>query len=352
MNKKVLIDLHNLKNLRKGFGQYALHLARELSNQQTQGIELTYLVPWQFYRKFGSHLNYRIIKPGDRRRKLEGNFDIFHGLTQLTPFDVKENNKARIFTIHDAIFAHFDRDNHTTKRLYRELQQRIDQADGIVFISMFTKNLVLNKFDIVDRLKTKVIYNGNPLPKHIKASLEPDSPTSGFLFSMGELRGYKNISSLIKMLQFLPESIKLVHAGRSKKAPKEELLKLAKSLRLEHRIRLLGSVSEKTRSKLYREALAYVHPSKVEGFGLPVVEALSVGLPVICSELTALPEVGGIAAAYWTHFEPEYMAEVVMQELDRFYADTHTNADINRAQANKFDWNEAAREYVSFYQEF
>jgi glycosyltransferase involved in cell wall biosynthesis len=92
---------------------------------------------------------------------------------------------------------------------------------------------------------------------------------------------------------------------------------------------------------------AFVFPSISEGFGLPVLEAMFFGKPVILSTYTSLPEIGGSAAFYFQNFEAEHMQQVLLNALDDYKKENRSN-EIRR-RALLFDWEESAKQYLQVY---
>jgi glycosyltransferase involved in cell wall biosynthesis len=110
----------------------------------------------------------------------------------------------------------------------------------------------------------------------------------------------------------------------------------------------LGSLADADVRALYQEALAFVFPSAYEGFGLPLLEAMAAGTPVICSSLTALPEVAGDAALYIKDFSPEEIATLMLKvagsaDLRRIFVEK------GRERVRQFTWQETARRTVQIY---
>ena len=113
-------------------------------------------------------------------------------------------------------------------------------------------------------------------------------------------------------------------------------------------VRCLGYVDDAGLSALYRRARGLVFPSWYEGFGLPVLEALGHGCPVICSDRTSLPEVGGAAVRYIDPAAPETIA-AAMLAVEEGPRDPLVEASLR--QAAKFSWADAARKTLRFYEE-
>src|SRR5215475_13738832 len=109
----------------------------------------------------------------------------------------------------------------------------------------------------------------------------------------------------------------------------------------------LGRLPDAELVYLYRRALALVFPSKYEGFGLPVVEAMMLGCPVICSPVASLPEVGGNAALF-TDLKPEDYLKA-MRQVSREVSLRNELIEKGLAQAANFSWNKCAREMLEVY---
>jgi glycosyltransferase involved in cell wall biosynthesis len=114
------------------------------------------------------------------------------------------------------------------------------------------------------------------------------------------------------------------------------------------RLNLLGTITENEKAWYLNNCRAFVHPSKAEGFGLPVIEAMSVGKPVFLSNLTSLPEIGGEAAFYFSSFEEDHMQEVFNLGMHRY--NSNGMVDLIRKKGKEFDWEKSAVKYLQVYQ--
>jgi glycosyltransferase involved in cell wall biosynthesis len=168
-----------------------------------------------------------------------------------------------------------------------------------------------------------------------------------FLLSVAQKQPHKNLSSLIRALAKLDDDVELVLAGAS--APHEaELRALADRLELADRVRFLAWVTNADLAGLYEAAAGFVLPSFLEGFGLPVLEAMQHGTPVACSNRSALPEVAGDAALL---FDP-YDQESVTGAIRRLLGDEKLRADLVRRgyeQAGRFTWEQTAAGTLAGY---
>lgn len=109
-----------------------------------------------------------------------------------------------------------------------------------------------------------------------------------------------------------------------------------------------GAISNEEKYWLLQNTTAFLFPSLAEGFGLPVVEAMSAGVPVFLSDLTSLPEIGGAEAYYWSGFEPEHMIKVMEDGLQHF-AETPGHSEKLIKRSTMFSWGNAAKNYLDFY---
>jgi glycosyltransferase involved in cell wall biosynthesis len=150
-------------------------------------------------------------------------------------------------------------------------------------------------------------------------------------------------------MRAFPE-MKLVLAGPGDHPYAAEVRRAAVEAGVGSRVLIPGVVDEPTKRRLYENARALLFPSLSEGFGLPVVEAMSVGTPAFLSRLTSLPEIGGDAAYYFDSFDPDSMIDTIRKGLADF--DAHPERpDELRAHAAQFSWTSAARGYWALYDE-
>jgi len=170
-----------------------------------------------------------------------------------------------------------------------------------------------------------------------------------YLLHVGSHRPHKNLGRLLDawaVVRERPAALSsLVFAGRPEPRDRE----LAKKLRHRDDVVVLGEVGESDLPALYTGATAFVLPSLVEGFGLPVLEAMACGVPVACSRTSSLPEVAGDAAVY---FEPSDVGAIV-EALARL-EDAGLRTDLGergRRRAASFTWDETARRTLEVYRE-
>ena len=131
---------------------------------------------------------------------------------------------------------------------------------------------------------------------------------------MGSIEARKNILLVVKALPYLPDDVKLVIVGRHTPYT-DEVSTYAEKEHLSHRIRIMHGVSDEALPKLYAEAEAFVYPSRYEGFGIPIIEAISCGLPVVACTGSCLEEAGGPDSLYVDPDDAQAMAQAIRQVL-------------------------------------
>ena len=217
-----------------------------------------------------------------------------------------------IVTVHDlAVFLHPEFGAITdviTERLL--LKKSCRSADRIIAISQATKNDIKKYLGVRDE-KISVIYNGDspytgktPSYKNIEQDEVLDRwnlKEKEFFLFVGTIEPRKNIETIVKAFEKFKEKTsylkKLVLVGKSG-WKNSKIYNLIENSKFSKDIVLTGYVTEMEKECLYRNASALVFPSFHEGFGFPIVEAMSVGIPVITSRISSMPEVGGDAAIY------------------------------------------------------
>lgn len=247
-----------------------------------------------------------------------------------------------ILTIHD-LNALYEQTQFGTGDFYKNnLQKKIDRADVVTFISEFTKSEVEKNFDLKSK-RLKVIYNGISLGA--RASKPPLVPEGKFLFTVGTVLPKKNFHVLIEMMKRLPD-YKLVIAGSTFHSYAKDMIYRISNERLNDRVFLVGTINEEEKLWYYQNACAFVFPSLLEGFGLPVAEAMSQGLPLFLSSKTSLPEIGGPDAFYFENFEATHMRDVFLEGMKSFNEDKKF---LLIQRSKMFDWKKAADDYLKLY---
>ncbi|MBK9381889.1 MAG: glycosyltransferase family 4 protein [Chitinophagaceae bacterium] len=225
------------------------------------------------------------------------------------------------------------------------LQRLINRADVIVCISEYSKKDVLQHCDIKSK-PLFVIHNGSNLLQKPELTLGSYKPQKPFLFSIGVIHRKKNFHVLLPLLQ--QNTMELLIAG---KHDDENYLSFiqnkSKELGVQDNVHLLGRVTENEKSWYFNNCSAFAFPSISEGFGLPVVEAMSCGKPLFLSDRTALPEIGGDVSFYFHDFNAEHVRQVFHDGMELYNANGLRKKI--KARSYNFNWHKAAREYLEVY---
>ncbi|MCF2500380.1 glycosyltransferase family 4 protein [Dyadobacter chenhuakuii] len=344
--KRVLVTFDSMKDLNCGYFSFGKGLGDAIVNCNENKYDLSYYIfkqnPYLFENKvrfiYFSKVHKFYFPAKDK-------FDIVHLTDQTCRLRPANVNAKRILTVHDLNKIHLGFSNNNSIRRYlSRLQSRINSCDRIVTISKFVANDIETFFPEA-RGKISVIYNG--VDKLITAHdhVPVFCPTNEFIFTIGLL-------SIQKGFQYLPalltgNNYDLIISG-IETPHKEVILRAAAKYNVKSRVYITGPISEKDKAWYYKNCSAFVFPSRAEGFGLPVIEAMQFGKPVFLSKFTSLPEIGDKHAYYFDNFEDKHMQEVFNVGMADFLQRNCAN-EIKR-YADCFTWDRAAKAYLSLYE--
>ena len=309
-------------------------------------------LPFSRYGKFlpfaYSHLLLAAFLTRDR-------LDVFHATANVMPLSY---GRPTVVTIHDlAIYEHpewFPSQIASTRLL---VPQTIKKAAGIIAVSKATKRDLLNLFNVSAKKVTVV-------PEAADTALLKLRDRSAdvrrvyklpprYICYVGTIDPRKNLTILIQTWQRLvklrPAAVKgvaLVIAGGAGYRG-EEILDQIKTLKKSF-VRYLGYVPHNHKVKLMQEAAAFVFPTRYEGFGLPVLEAMQLGTPVITTKVSSIPEITGPAALLTEPDDVDALAEHIRQVLIR-PALAKKLSRAGKQQAKLFSWKRVARETLAVY---
>jgi len=249
-----------------------------------------------------------------------------------------------VVTVHDLSFEHMPwlmgrRDRMLFRRFVPASARR---ADRVLAVSEHTKHDLAEQYGISEE-KIVVTPNGVDAVFHPNGSAPERSP---YVLFVGGIQPRKDPLAAIEALALLDSELDLVLVGAEKRGG-EEVRRTVQRLGLERRVVLAGHVDHEELASLYRGAACLVFPSRYEGFGLPVLEAMASGTPVVAAAAGAVPEVAGDAAILVEPGDPEAIADGVrraLAERERFVA-----AGLERA--GRFSWAETARRTLAVYRE-
>ena len=249
---------------------------------------------------------------------------LFHGLSGELPFGIRKSGIKSVVTIHDLIFLrHPEFYNPIDVQIYKwKFRQTIKEADYIIAISECTKRDILEYGgNLVSEDKITLIYQScsprfNTSQNYKTSNL--NSKLGCYVLSVGSIEPRKNTMLALKALHHLPDDISLVLVGRHT-AYTDKLIQYARANGLEHRLHILHGVPDTDLPALYAGAECFVYPSVYEGFGIPIIEAISCGLPVVACTGSCLEEAGGPDSLYVAPNDAIGMANAIRRSLKGAY---------------------------------
>ena len=275
-----------------------------------------------------------------------GDYDVLQP-TGYNSYFLPYNNKPFVFIIHDIIPELFP---EYFPRDFCDIKERdllVKKAAHIVVPSYSTKRDVLAWWHL-DEQRVSVIPWGAPDITQISFNRQVDFP---YVLYVGERDRYKRFRYFVQeaseYLRHYPE-IHVVCTGKEFNRTEKEFLF---SLGLENRVHSMFVSSEDLFS-LYRFAICFVFPSQYEGFGLPILEAMACGCPVVLTNSSSFPEVGGDAAFYFEEYDNGHtnLSEILTELSTMSFDQRDVIAQKSIERANHFSWNETAKKYASVYQ--
>lgn len=240
---------------------------------------------------------------------------LYHGLSGELPINISKSGIKSIVTIHDLIFLrHPEFYNWIDVKIYAwKFRQTIREASHIVAISECTKRDII-ELGGVDERRISLVYQSCSPKFQRSASADRSGLPARYILSVGTIERRKNILLAVKALPYLPEDLSLVIIGRQTPYA-DEVKAYAKKHGLGHRVIMLHAVSNPELVPYYANAEAFVYPSIYEGFGIPIIEAISSGLPVVACTGSCLEEAGGPDSLYVAPDDAEGMAHAIMATL-------------------------------------
>jgi glycosyltransferase involved in cell wall biosynthesis len=348
--KKIILDCDLMKHPDSGLYHYCLNLGLEVKKilDKERSGKMAFYVPAAEVSSFGKNAQTIVEKINWRNtfKTFLWGCDIWHAPFQSGRIVPHNNKKVKVvLTIHDLNVLHEDKPEEERKNSLAHTQKLISRADAIVCISDFCKQDVLTNCD-VGNTPVYVIHNGTHRVASPSLNGVVYKPKRPFLFTLGYVNRKKNQHVLLPMLKHT--DMELVIAGKLDEPDYiSQMKEEAREMGIEERVHVLGPVSEKDKAWYFEHCQAFVFPSIAEGFGAPVVEAMSFGKPIFLSSKTSLPEIGGNAAFYFTDFAPLHMKNVFDRGMEEYQKKGMW--DVIKQRGRVFQWETKAREYVALY---
>lgn len=282
--------------------------------------------------------------------------ELYHGLSHELPSGIRTSGIRSVLTVHDLIFMRFPQYfGMVSRTIYlAKLRYACRISDRIIAISQRTKDDLIELLQ-VSATKIDVVYQGcdvafkTPCSEaHKQAVLKRYKISSPYLLSVGTIEERKNLLLLIKAMSQVDPNVKLVVIGKQKDYA--EVVKTAiHRYRLTERMIFLDHIDFADLPVFYQSAAAFVYPSRYEGFGIPILEALNSGTPVIAATGSCLEEAGG---PYSLYTDPDDHADLA-DKINRVLTDEqlrNTMITKGRAYAENFDDEKLAGQLMTVYQ--
>jgi glycosyltransferase involved in cell wall biosynthesis len=345
-----------MSTLNEGLGEYAMlfgeHLAsRAAALRGEHHVDLWFRLPRRLHGAFGPEVRYLEAQPLDRywRRPWlgPGRFDLWHSLHQHNPYQPPWRVGTVLSTVHDLNHLHGS-DERFRRKATRRLARVAAESDAFIAISRHTQADLAAAIGSAKPIK--VVLNGvrdltqvaPERPAALPAAVQPGR----YLFHLSRMAALKNPQALLDLMALRPQDT-LVMAGP--RAGESEAVASQVRERGLANVQVLFDVSQAEKTWLLAHCRAFLFPSLAEGFGLPPIEAMQFGRPVLLSDRTCLPEIGGPVAGYWHDFAPAAMSRVLDERLARADADPAGDAARTRAWAARYGWPRCIDEHVALY---
>jgi glycosyltransferase involved in cell wall biosynthesis len=366
----VYLDVSAAVNSRAGLGRYARSLTQALLAEMDAPPTLFYnrtaqaqtFPEWQGVPQRSIRLGYKpwrmAVWLGQIMRlsfaRLTPGATLFHATEHLL---MPLGDTPTVLTVHDLIFKLFPQHHRRLNYWYLNAAMPLfaHRADAIIAISQATKNDLIRHYGTPDN---KIIVVREAAAPHFR--VVPDSEVARvrakydlperFLLSVGTIEPRKNLSRLVESLARLrtyDRRLRLIVVG-AKGWLYDDFFARIEALNLKEAVRLLGYVPDQDLPAVYRAATIYVMASMYEGAGLPVLEAMACGAPVVSSRESSMPELGADVARYFNPYDVDHMTDVIREVLaDDYLRDEMAAAGPERAA--RFSWERAARETLAVY---
>lgn len=259
---------------------------------------------------------------GIKTQLKQDRLSIFHGLSNELPLSISKSGTKSIVTIHDLIFLRYPQfykwiDRHIYAYKYRKA---CENSDRIIAISEMTKRDIITYWKI-DEQKIDVVYQGCHPNFKLQASEKQKEEIrekyrlpQKYILNVGSIESRKNLLLIVKALEYIPDDIALIAVGK-RTSYTDTVEEYINSHQLNDRVHLLHNIPFQELPVLYQLAQLFVYPSFFEGFGIPIIEAIHSGIPVIAATGSCLEEAGGPDSIYINPNDEKELAEKINELL-------------------------------------
>ena len=251
--------------------------------------------------------------------------------------------RNKVMTIHDLSFLEnpkwFSKGYYWWYKIMTPLAVRTSKH--IITVSEFSKKEILRFYPFIKEKKISVVYNAadRNVFRHLPQNFTPEMP---FVLAVSSLDPRKNFMRLIEAFKDIKE-VSLYIVGSYNRVFTQQAGYTAS----QDNIRFVGRVPDKELVRLYNQATCFIFPSIYEGFGLPPIEAMNCGCPVLASDIPVLREVCGDAAIYFNPNDTESIQNAIQQFLKLDEEERKKLQDLGYKNAQRFSWEKSAQHIIS-----
>ncbi|MBD1363882.1 glycosyltransferase family 4 protein [Mucilaginibacter sp. ZT4R22] len=355
-----------------GLGNFSRWLIKTTASHYPVNTYLLYtpkLKPNKWRNFFESFPNIKTITPASKyltalwrskgvvtNLKKDG-IDVYHGLSYELPLGIGNTGIRSVVSIHDLIFLRFPQYYGWINRLIytAKTKRACKTADRVIAISERTKQDLVELLDI-DPQKIEVVYQGcapefsiKQSPKQTATVKQKYNLPDSFILNVGTIEERKNLMLLAKALPYLKTNIPVVVVGKAT-AYLDEVKAYLSANNLSDRMLFQHEVSFDDLPAVYQSAALFVYPSRYEGFGIPVLEALVSGVPVIAATGSCLEEAGGEHSRYVNPDDEKGLAKQIDEVLtDDALRQQMITKGLDYAQ--RFEDRNLAAQLMNIYQQ-
>jgi len=263
---------------------------------------------------------------------------IFHSSYYRT---AKGSNIKNIVTVHDFTYEKKMKSLVGNAHIIQK-KRALEKADGIICISKNTMKDMLELYPNLSKKKMKVIYNGFNSNDYV---YDPDIQIENSVLFVGARKGYKNFDKAVEVVSEI-NNVSLTIVGAPLDSDEKNLL----DKMLPNRYQSFSHVGNEELNKLYNQSICLLYLSEYEGFGIPVLEAMSAGCPVVALKKSSIPEVAGDAGVLYSNYDKKAIIEII-ELLSSNESARLDQIDLGLENAKKFSWDICYENTIKFYKE-